>query len=76
MTYYRCAAALAAAGAAGDIANYVAPHTRSIAPAVRSAATTALCAVLLVPEVQAALAAAPGRGQALQKIDIAYWKYN
>jgi hypothetical protein len=52
--------ASAAAAAAGDIANFVEPHTRSTSPAVRCAATSALCAVLLVPEVQAALAASPG----------------
>ncbi|KAF8065439.1 hypothetical protein HT031_003040 [Scenedesmus sp. PABB004] len=43
----------------GDIATFVAPHTRNVAPGVRSAATSALCAVLLTPEVQAALAASP-----------------
>lgn len=45
---------------AGEIANFVAPHTRNVVPSVRCAATSALGAVLLVPEVQAAMAASAG----------------
>jgi hypothetical protein len=45
---------------AGEIANFVAPHTRNVVPSVRCAATSALGAVLLVPEVQAVMAASAG----------------
>jgi hypothetical protein len=38
----------------------VVPHTLSVTPAVRAAATTTLGAILLQPDVQAALATTPG----------------
>ena len=43
----------------GDIAALVAPATRSPVPSVRAAATACLAAVLLLPDVQAAMAATP-----------------
>lgn len=45
---------------AGEIANFVAPHTRNVVPSVRCAATSALAAVLLVPGVQAVMGASAG----------------
>lgn len=44
----------------GHVGKFLVPVTRSSFPAVRSAATAALTSLLLVPEVQAQLAASPG----------------
>ncbi|GBF90113.1 hypothetical protein Rsub_02821 [Raphidocelis subcapitata] len=43
----------------GDVGTLVVQNTRSIAPSVRASATTCLGALLLQPDVQAALAASP-----------------
>ncbi|KAI8464574.1 MAG: hypothetical protein J3K34DRAFT_114028 [Monoraphidium minutum] len=43
----------------GEVESLVEPNTRSVTPAVRAAATTCLGAILLQPDVQAALAASP-----------------
>ncbi len=49
-----------AAAAVGDVSSYVVTQTRSTVPSVRAAATSTLAALLLVPDVQTALAASPG----------------
>jgi hypothetical protein len=70
--WYRGAVRAADAGAAlapsfaGDVAALVVPQTRSVTASVRAAATSALGAILLQPDIQGALATTPGERGAKQ----------